>query len=126
MKKLCDITLLYVEDDFQTQENIHFLLEDEVKDLYQAFNGKDALEFYYTKQPDIIITDIHMPHLNGLSFAQIIKEINPNQPIIIISGYDSKENLLQSIDIGVEQFLQKPLDIELLIKKLNKIAAKIS
>jgi len=125
MKKLRDITLLYVEDDFQTQENMLLLLEEEVKDLYQAFNGKDALEFYYTKQPDIIITDIHMPHLNGLNFAQTIKEINPKQPIIIISGYDTKDNLLHSIDIGIDHFISKPLDIELLFEKLNKIANKL-
>ena len=125
MKQLCDASLLYVEDDFQTQENIHFILKEEVKELYQAFNGKDALEFYYKRQPDIIITDINMPDLNGLHFAQSIKEINPKQSIIIISGYDNKDNLLQSIDIGIDHFIPKPLDFELLFKQLNKIVQKL-
>jgi len=124
VKELHDITLLYVEDNFDAQETLQLLLEDEVKDLYQAFNGKDALEFYYTKQPDIIITDINMPHMDGLSFAQKIKEINEDQPIIIISGYDNRENLLHSIDIGIDQFLTKPIDIELLLEKIDKIIHK--
>jgi diguanylate cyclase (GGDEF)-like protein len=125
VKKLNDLSLLYVEDDFDAQEKMQLLLEDEVKELYQAFNGKDALEFYYRKQPDIIITDINMPHMDGLSFAQKIKEINEDQPVIIISGYDSRDNLLQSIDIGIDQFLQKPLDMELLFAKITKTMQKI-
>jgi diguanylate cyclase (GGDEF)-like protein len=125
VKKPNDITLLYVEDDYQTQEKIQLLLEDEVKELYQAFNGADALEFYYTKKPDIVVTDINMPYMDGLSFAQKIKKINEDQPIIIISGYDNKENLLKSIDIGIDYFLPKPLDIELLLEKIEKILAKI-
>lgn len=124
MKKLHDLTLLYVEDDFDAQVKMQLLLEDEVKDLYQAFNGADALEFYYNKQPDIIITDINMPYMDGLSFAQRVKEINENQPIIIISGYDNKENLLQSINIGVDQFLQKPIDMELLFQKIEATMRK--
>jgi len=125
MKELHDITLLYVEDDLQTQENMYLLLEDEVKDLYQAFNGKDALEFYYTKQPDIIITDINMPHLDGLNFARKIKALNEDQAIIIISGHGNQDNLMQSIDIGVDQFIQKPLDINILFDKIKKTIQKM-
>jgi len=125
MKKLHDLTLLYVEDDLETQEKIYLLLEDEVKDLYQAFNGKDALEFYYEKQPDIIITDINMPDMDGLNFAKKIKEINEEQAIIIVSGYDNKDNLLESINIGVDQFIQKPLDINILFEKIELTIQKL-
>lgn len=121
MKELHNTTLLYVEDNFDAQETMQMLLEDEVKDLYQAFNGKDALEFYYREQPDIIITDINMPDMDGLQFAQKIKEIDEEQPIIIISGEDNRDNLLYSIDIGIDQFLPKPIDMELLFEKLKKI-----
>jgi len=126
VKKLHDITLLYVEDDFDAQEKMRLLFEDEICEFYQAFNGKDALSLYYQKQPDIIITDINMPHMDGLNFAKRVKEIYEEQPIIIISGFDSRENLLDAINIGVEQFLPKPINIELLFEKIKKIITKES
>jgi diguanylate cyclase (GGDEF)-like protein len=124
VKKLHDLTVLYVEDDAQTQEKMQMLLEDEIKELHQAFNAKDALDLYYKVRPDIVLTDINMPYMDGLNFAQKIKEIDEEQPIIIISAYDNKDNLLKSINIGVDQFLQKPIDMQLLFQKIEKSMQK--
>lgn len=119
-----NITLLYVEDDKSAQENIRMLLSDEIKDLYQAFDGVEALEIYKKYKPDIVVTDINMPLMDGLTFAKKVKEINEDQPLIVISGYDNRENLLKSINIGINQFLVKPLNIDTLLEQISKIIAK--
>ncbi|SFP93136.1 diguanylate cyclase [Hydrogenimonas thermophila] len=125
MKKLNELTVMYVEDDLDAQEKIKMLLEDEIKELYQAFNGKEAINLYYEKKPDIILTDIKMPYLDGLEMAKKIKELDADQPIIVISGFDDKDILLKSINIGIDQFLSKPIDIELLFNNINNLMQKI-
>jgi diguanylate cyclase (GGDEF)-like protein len=123
--KLSDLTVLYVEDDTHTQEWMQLLLEDEVKELYQAYNGVEGLELYKKYAPDIILTDINMPQMDGMSMAKEIKKLNKSQPIIILSAFSDKDTLLRAIDIGVDGFSPKPIDLEHLRNKLQEIAANI-
>jgi len=125
MRNLSEIKILFVEDDIDTQENIKILLEDEVGALYQAYNGKEALEIYHEKKPDIIITDIKMPLLDGLEMAKKIREIDTIQPIIVVSAFDDKDLLLEAINIGIDQFVTKPIDLDTLMKKITKLEKKI-
>ncbi len=67
---LKNFTLLYVEDDRTTQEMIKILLKDKVKQLYIASNGQEGLEVYQDKNPDIILTDINMPIMDGLKMSK--------------------------------------------------------
>jgi diguanylate cyclase (GGDEF)-like protein len=123
--KLSDLRILYVEDDTHTQEWMKMLLEDEIKELYQAYNGKEGLEFYKKYAPDIILSDINMPEMDGMSMAQKIKKIDRHQPIILLSAFSDKDTLLRAIDIGVDGFSPKPIDLEHLRNKLEDIAASI-
>ena len=125
MKILDELTVLFVEDDTDAQEIIKMLLEDNVSKFYQAFDGKEALDIYYDKKPDIIITDIQMPKLDGLEMAKQIKECDPYQPIIVMSAFDDKERLLKAIDIGIDQFIPKPIDTDILFEKIELLIKKI-
>ena len=116
-----NLTLLYVEDDRDTQEQMKMLLEDDVKEFYQAFDGEEGLSMYKKLKPDIILSDINMPILDGLSMIQKIKEIDEKQPIIIVSALDDRENLLKSINIGVNFFAPKPIDINTIYKQINRL-----
>jgi len=118
-------TLLFVEDDPQIQELIQTILQDDVKVLYQAYNGKEGLELYLEKSPDIIVTDINMPLLDGLQMSRKIKEIDQNQPILIISAHDEREILLDAINFGIDGFIVKPVEIEQLHSKLDQIAKNL-
>ncbi|SFV64977.1 diguanylate cyclase/phosphodiesterase (GGDEF & EAL domains) with PAS/PAC sensor(s) [hydrothermal vent metagenome] len=126
MKKLNEISILFVEDDINTQEIIKMLLEDYVGKFYQAFDGEEALEIYYDKKPEIIITDIRMPKLNGLEMAEQIKEFDPNQPIIVMSAFDDKKLLLKAINIGIDQFIKKPMDSNILFEKIEYLVEKMA
>ena len=122
---LKDLSVLYVEDDSLAQEFIKLILEDEVKELYQAYDGEEGLKKYQEVAPDIIVTDINMPNLDGLSMAKIIKKQNKEQPIVILSAFDDKNILIDAINTGIDNFILKPIDVEKLLEKLNLIAEHI-
>jgi diguanylate cyclase (GGDEF)-like protein len=115
-------TVLYVEDNKEAQNHIKMILENDVKEFYQAHNGEEGLSIYKQKKPDIIISDINMPELDGLSMSHEIKKINKYQPIIIMSAFDDRKTLLRSINIGIDSFVLKPVDIDVLYDKLNTMA----
>lgn len=122
---LNEFSFLYVEDDEVAQDIIKMMLEDEVAEFYQAYNGKEGLEIYKEKKPDIILADINMPVMDGLKMSKLIKEINKNQPIIIISAHDDKKTLIKSIETGITNFVSKPININELIEKLKVISIEL-
>jgi diguanylate cyclase (GGDEF)-like protein len=119
---LKNYTILYVEDNKDAQEQLKMILEDDVKEFYQAYNGKEGLALYKEKNPDIILTDINMPILDGLKMAKEIKDIDSQQPILIISSFDEKNNLLNAIEIMVDAFITKPIDMDILERKLKQVS----
>ncbi len=120
--ELKNFTLLFVEDDPTTQMMMKDLLGEEVRDFYQANNGKEGLELFREKLPDIVITDISMPIMDGLEMAEAIKKIDSSVPIIIMSAFDDKEILFKAIEIGIDGFLPKPIDISQLFRLCKKVA----
>ncbi len=122
---LKNFTLLYVEDDYDAQEHMQMILEDDIKEMYQAYNGEEGLRLFKEKKPDIIVTDINMPVMDGLSMANEIKKINNEQPIVVISALDNRETLLKAINMGIDYFVPKPIDIDILYQQLEKIAQNL-
>jgi len=118
-------TLLYVEDDHDSQEQMKMLLEDIVKEFYQAYDGEEGLKIFKEKQPDIILTDINMPLLDGLSMAAKIKDIDKDRPIMLMSAFDDKKHLLKAIEIKIDAFVTKPINIDILENNLRDIAKKL-
>lgn len=119
---LSNFTLLYIEDDKEMNEHMKMMLEDDVKEFYQAFDGEEGLSIYEEKKPDIILSDINMPKLDGLSMSKRIKKNNKSFPIIIISAFDDTKILLNAINIGIDYFIPKPINMELLNYRLEVIA----
>lgn len=117
-----NFTLLYIEDDLDAQERMKMMLEDDVKEFFQAYNGEEGLRVYEEKKPDIILTDINMPVLDGLSMAKEIKQKDKQQPIIVMSAFDDRKTLLEAINIGIDYFTPKPIDMDIVYDRLNTIA----
>jgi len=116
---LKEFTLLYVEDDSDMQEYMYNILKSEVKKFYTAYNGEQGFEIFKKKQPDIIISDVNMPLLNGLEMSKKIKEINQDQIIILLSSLNDIQVIKDSIDINIDGFINKPInDIEDFFKKI--------
>ena len=118
---LKDVSVLVVEDDFHTQEVIEMILKEEVKEFYKAFNGKEGFELYKSLKPDIVISDIKMPEIDGIEMIKKIKELNKHQQAILISAYGDKETLIKAINLGVSGFIPKPMDLNVFLDKLKEI-----
>ncbi len=116
-----NFTLLCVEDDMDAQENIKMILEEDFKEVFVASDGLEGLYIYKEKKPDIILTDINMPNMDGLSMIKEIRKVDKNQPIIVISAFDSKNNLFKVANLSSSGFIPKPIDMDFLYERLQCI-----
>ena len=117
--------ILYAEDDFQLRENTTGVLSDLFLKVDEASDGQEAWEMYQhnISAYDIIITDLNMPHMNGIELIKHIQVINPLQAIVIISAHNETEYFLESIRNSVMGYILKPIDFEQLIGSLYKTAS---
>ena len=119
---LKNFTVLYVEDNLDIAEEIAFFLRRHVKELYIAYDGEAGLALFHAHTPDLIVTDIQMPRLNGLDMIQAIRDINQDIPIIITTAFNESDYLLKAINMQVDGYLVKPLNLKDLTKRLEKLA----
>ena len=104
-----NIKILYVEDDEIARENGIEYLENFFEQIYEASDAIIALQLYEKHKPDIIITDIQMPKLNGLEFVKRIRQKDKKTQIIIITAFCDKDYLLKAIELGLIKYLVKPV-----------------
>ncbi|HFP7620680.1 TPA: butyrate response regulator transcription factor BumR [Campylobacter jejuni] len=114
-----ELIILVVEDEVKTRESMINILSERFSKVIGAQNGDEGLKKFKKFKPDLVITDIAMPIMDGLDMAREIKEISDDVPIVVLSAYSEKERLLRSIDIGIDKYLIKPVDIEELFKVLD-------
>ncbi len=119
------INLLYIEDDKDIQEIYLEVIEQEVDIVHLAYDGEEGYEVYLATKPDIILLDINMPKLDGLSLAKKIREIDSEVKIIITTAYGEQEKLLQAIELYLIKYILKPIDPAILIEALQKAKNEI-
>ncbi|MEA1914058.1 MAG: response regulator [Campylobacterota bacterium] len=123
---LKEFTVLYIEDDLDMQDYMTDLLHGEIKELYLASNGEEGLEMYKDKKPDIILSDIDMPYMDGLMMSHAIKKIDRYQSIIFLTALNDIEIVKEAIDIGVNSFINKPIEnAEVLLNNLEYQAQRV-
>ncbi len=120
-----NISLLYIEDEKILRNVYHEILRKRVETLYIAEDGKDGYNKYKQYKPDLIITDIRMPKMNGLEMIKKIKEEGNNIRIVIMSAYGQPEFFMEAIDLGVKGFLLKPVKNEKLFSIINEMSKEI-
>jgi PAS domain S-box-containing protein len=121
MDKL-NISLLYVEDDGTLRNIYQKILEYAVEKVYVASNGLEGLKSYTTHHPDIVLTDVRMPVMDGLDMVAKIRELNKNTRIIILSAFGEPHYFLSAIELGVKAYLLKPVDSAYLLKTIEEQA----
>jgi len=117
-----EIKLLCVEDESGVAEWLLRHFSKIIPTVFVAKDGLDGFEIFKNEQPDIVITDIMMPSMNGLELSRRIKEAAPKTKIIVVTAYGSSEYLMEAIEIGVDRFLTKPLSLEKLDKSFFSCA----
>ncbi len=116
-----NLTILYVDDDDVIRNNAVEYLVHEVKEVFSAKNGLEALEVYEAKKPDIIITDIKMPKLNGLEMAKHIRKKDKQIPIIVVTAFIDTSYLLQAVELQLIKYIIKPIRSKTLKDALNLV-----
>lgn len=125
------LTLLYVEDDKNFQNSIIEILERLFKSVDTADNGVEGIKKYRDFHEttgchyDLVITDVNMPDMDGVALSKEIYTINISQPIIVVSAHNNIDNLMEFVNIGIEQFITKPLQIEKMLEVLSNTSQKI-
>jgi DNA-binding NarL/FixJ family response regulator len=115
-----DMTVLIVEDDFQAREILHSMLSIDFKHVYKTDNGHSGLEMFTKYRPDVVLTDIEMPGLDGLEMLAEIRKTDQDSLVIFITAYGEVKMLQTAIDLKATAYLIKPIKY---IHILEKIAS---
>jgi YesN/AraC family two-component response regulator len=115
------MTAMVVEDEAVANELLSSTFKNFFKEVTSAFNGKEALELFKEKRPDIVFVDIIMPEIDGIELARKIREINPQQMVVVISASNDIQKISETIEIGVNSFIQKPIDTKKIIELLQNV-----
>ncbi|QWV95402.1 response regulator [Geomonas oryzisoli] len=121
------ISMLYVEDEADARQMVTRMLALNYPNLtvYGADNGLHALELYRQHTPEIVMTDINMPVMDGIRMSREIKAINPEVRIIAVTAHSDTSYLLSAIEIGVHHYVLKPLNYQELFTVLDKVLEQI-
>jgi len=119
------LTTIVLEDDPETNEWMSETLENFFNKVYPAYEGEEALKLYKKHQPDIVYIDIILPGMSGLEVAKQIREMNPKQTIVIVSGSDDMSHISRSVELDVNNFIRKPINADKMIDVLNDIVHDI-
>ena len=124
---LKNISVLYVEDEKDVREFTSKLLGSLLKKVYVAQDGLDGLKTFEENKDeiDLVISDINMPKLDGLSMCEAIKKINSEIPLVITSAHNDTSFLKKAIEIGVNNYAMKPIDLYQLIESIIKAMESI-
>ncbi len=117
---LKNFTVLYVEDEDMVRKSAVEYLTRVCKKVLEAKDGKEAIKLWREQKPDIIITDISMPRLNGIDMASYIRAHDKDIQIIIATAHSDTEYLLKAVELQLVKYIIKPITKEKLIGALEK------
>jgi len=115
---LKDKTLLIIDDEKLLRESLNQALKHFVKKIILAADGKEAVEKYNQNNIDLIISDIHMPRMNGIELLQKIREKNQKIPFYFLTAFTEIQEMEKAQNLGVNGYIVKPLNIKTLIKNI--------
>ena len=118
------LRVLYVEDEEKIAQLMQEALQRHFQSFWRAADGEEGLRIFYRERPDLVITDITMPGMDGLAMSRTIHEDAPDTPIVVVSAYSDKEKLLGAIDAGIVKYFIKPFDPEELLEFLESLVAR--
>jgi DNA-binding response OmpR family regulator len=116
--KIRDISVLIAEDEIELRESLCEYLQIFFNRVYSASCGNEAYDIYQHKRPNIILTDINMPNLDGLNMISKIRENDKETKIIVMSAHSEQDKLLHAVKLHLETYLIKPIKTDVLKKVL--------
>ena len=126
------LSILFAEDHEALRTSTTEILKSIFQTVDSCANGQEAFDRYiqYKEENgspyDIVLSDIEMPLMDGIELTENIYKRHPSQSIIILSAYDETRYLLKLINLGIDQFIKKPIDYQELLKSFLTVAKKLS
>ena len=117
------VSLLYVEDDPQTRDMVTLILKRNGYNCIVAENGQEGLNLYRRHTPEIVLSDIMMPTMSGLEMARAIRRDFPETQFIFMTALGESKYILEAIDIGVTQYVIKPVELSKLLAAISHCVA---
>jgi len=120
IKKYSNLNLLVADDEKQILEVVTKIGEMLGFKVFSAKDGQQAWKLFKTKKPDIVISDIYMPFINGLFLLLKIKEMREDCPVILMTGYAHYKQIIDKDKMRPDGFIQKPFSVEQIYKAIAK------
>ena len=115
-------SILYVEDDPGARETLASILRRRFREVHTASGREDALSAFSSYEPDVVLLDLVLGSASGLDLAWEMKQASPTCRILVLTGRADKSNLKESIRLGVDDFIEKPVDADLLLASVERVA----
>jgi CheY-like chemotaxis protein len=118
------IKILCVEDEVDIRSNIADILRDEGYEVFEAENGYHGYEIFIQEKPDLIISDIMMPELDGYGLLKLVRDTSSSKnsavPFIFLTALGQKDNVIKGVNLSANDYLIKPIDFDLLLAKIKE------
>ena len=121
INKSKNLNILYIEDNDDVRNQTTKMLSAFFENIDLAVNGKEGFELFKKNNYDIILTDIKMPEIDGMTLIKLIRDEDTNIPILILSAHDDRDYLLKSIDYNVEGYILKPYNLNQIAQTIEKL-----
>ncbi len=126
LENLKNINILLVEDSLEARDELEIFFRNKVKKLYLASDGQEGYNLYKEYKPDLVLSDIKMPKLDGLEMAKLIREFDKNSKIILITAFNDTDYMYKAIQLHVDNYVIKPIDYNLLLESVLEISKIIN
>ena len=113
--------ILVVDDEENARNALSRILTREGYEVASAGNGYEALNYLRGKEVELIITDINMPEMNGLTFLRELSKSHPESNVIMVTAYGEVESYFEAMNLGAFEYINKPVKIDELKKIIRKI-----
>lgn len=115
------IKILVAEDDLDLNRFVSSVLRNNGYEVISSFNGEEAYSYYENGKVDLLLTDIMMPKMNGFELAEKVRASNKDLPIIFTTAKDDKQSKMLGFNIGIDEYVTKPFDMDILLMKIKAI-----
>jgi two-component system chemotaxis response regulator CheY len=119
------LKILITDDSKLLRKKLRLELEKLDCEVLEAANGKESVEIVLQQMPDCVFLDIVMPEVGGIEALQVIKEVSPEIPVVMLSSAGSPQKLMTTLKMGAMEFIQKPYKSEQIQKVVETIRKKV-